>query len=37
MPSPNLEAIRQYYRKRAANYDEQKARTWQDEKGFADG
>lgn len=32
---PNLEAIRQYYRKRAASYDEQKARTWQDEKGFA--
>lgn len=35
MPSPNLEAIRQYYRKRAAEYDAQKARTWQDEKGFA--
>jgi ubiquinone/menaquinone biosynthesis C-methylase UbiE len=36
MSSPDLEVVRQYYRKRAADYDAQKARTWQDEKGFAD-
>ena len=36
MSSSNLEAIRQYYRRRAASYDTQKVRTWQAEKGFAD-
>lgn len=36
MSPPNLEAIRKYYRRRAASYDAQKARTWQAEKDFAD-
>lgn len=35
MPQPKLNAICQYYRRRAASYDAQKARTWHDEKGFA--
>jgi hypothetical protein len=26
--------MRQYYRKRAADYDKRKARTWEDERGF---
>jgi ubiquinone/menaquinone biosynthesis C-methylase UbiE len=32
----NLRLAREYYRKRAVNYDEQKARTWKSDKGFAD-
>lgn len=35
MPRLDLNAIRDYYRRRAAGYDVQKARTWHDEKGFA--